>query len=912
MAHGYLSATDIRGQTDLLGQIAGAIGSRIKKSSDMARKERAYASKQAEKGGTSLEEAGIGRGYFFKRALGSSFGGDRIARTRGRFESDPPAGRDPSGTQASRFRGGFDYGVTNTISSPTGGALANIVKGGPSASGGIAGFLGPGAQAINPEILGGELARYQGTKKNAAGFTVDTTATEVSELAGILNQIGQLIVRTSNNTITAVDGVQKVNVRVIESIQSLGKLQSAIADRQMNQQLMLAAASENHQEQMLSRQLAAAEASRFTQDDYSGNLAVNSFGGRLPGQGGFGGRGGGGGRGLAGFGAKAAAHNIGKAVMKRGGARAATRLGAAAGMKVAGKSGAKIGAKIGAKTLGGMVGKKLPFGLGLAVAGGFAADRFGKGDVIGGIGEILSGLAATIPGVGTAASLGIDGLLAARDFGMVPFANGGIVSRPTAGLVGEAGTEGIFPLEGKKGRETFLKFGEGMMEAQRKNETAYIKRETTVLENYFDRKGGWDRFGEILAELIKNLNPFRRNGDGNGNGGPSGGNFSGNSGEDKAMNYLMGQGLTQAQAAGIAGNLQQESGFNPLADNTGTGENDSRGHFGIAQWDKVHRWPKVKKWMQDNGLDPYSLEGQLQALKWEAGERGDWNKITKTKTAEESAASWLENFERSGEKPGEAGYDNRIANAQRLATKQLSGVRSGTGMATFGETGRVSNAQGYVHGHFQTNSGTKADLVNDVTPVVRQLLNSGVSDVTITDGTKFTSGMSDAEIRSIIEKGISKHSHSGDGRSVDIFVPKGTPVPFPLSDVKNTGGNGGVTGVLPGSGKVWVGHLTNDSQSGSRQPMPAAEPPVAAAPATPPSQTMSSLFSLSPTASQPDVLTKSAQVSAQNTAMKLNPMFVMAPQQNQGGSNAPILPTSMAGPSSGMVTPSWLINANLR
>ena len=909
MAHGYLSATDIRGQTDLLGQIAGAIGSRIKKSSDMARRERAFASKKAEEGGTSLEEAGIGKGYFFKRALGSSFGGDRIARTRGRFESDPGPGRDPTGTQASRFRGGFDYGVTNTIKSPTGGALANIASASAAGGGGVAGFLGSGAQAINPEVLGGELAKYQGSKKNAAGFTVDTTATQVRDLAGILNQIGQLIVQTSNSTITAIDGVQRVNVRVVESVQSLGKLQSAIADRQMQQQLMLAAASENHQEQMLARQLAAAEASRFTQDDNSGNLAVSGPGSKL---GGLFGKGGGGGRGLAGFGAKAGAAALGRSVMKRGGARAAGRLGAAIGMKVGGKSAAKLGAKVGGKALAGMVGKKLPFGLGLAVAGGFAADRFGKGDVVGGIGEILSGLAATVPGVGTAASVGIDGLLAARDFGMVPFASGGIVNRPTAGLVGEAGAEGIFPLEGKKGRETFLKFGEGMIEAQKRNENQYLKQETKILENYFDRKGGWERFGEILAGLLKNLNPFNRNGNGNGNGDGTGGNFSGNSSEDKAMNYLMGQGLSQAQAAGIAGNLQQESGFNPLADNTGTGENDSKGHFGIAQWDKVHRWPKVKKWMLDNGLDPYSLEGQLQALKWEAGQRGDWQKITKTQTAEESAASWLENFERSGEKPGEAGYDNRIANAQRLATKQLSGIRSGTGMATFGETGNVSNAAGYVHGHFQTNSGTKEDLLNDVTPIVRQLLNSGVSDVTITDGTKFTSGMSDAEIRGLIEKGISKHTHSGEGKSVDIFVPKGTPVPFPLSDVKNTGGNGGVTGVLPGSGKVWVGHLTGDSKSGSRQPIPAPEPAVAATPGTPPSQTMSSLFSLTPTASQPDVLAKSAQVSAQQNALTMSPLFVLPGGNQQQSSSSPILPTSMAGPSSGQVTPSWLINANLK
>ena len=35
----------------------------------MASDERAYAEKRAEEGGTSLEEAGIGKGYFFGRFL---------------------------------------------------------------------------------------------------------------------------------------------------------------------------------------------------------------------------------------------------------------------------------------------------------------------------------------------------------------------------------------------------------------------------------------------------------------------------------------------------------------------------------------------------------------------------------------------------------------------------------------------------------------------------------------------------------------------------------------------------------------------------------------------------------------------------------------------------------------------------
>ena len=130
------------------------------------------------------------------------------------------------------------------------------------------------------------------------------------------------------------------------------------------------------------------------------------------------------------------------------------------------------------------------------------------------------------------------------------------------------------------------------------------------------------------------------------------------------MNFLMGKGLSVAQAAGIAGNLQQESGFAPDADN-GT-------HFGIAQWDKQYRWPEVKKYIKtDLGKPAGTLSSQLNGLYWEAKKRGDWDKIKQTKSPADSVAAWLKYFERSGEKPGELGYDNRVKYANELY-KQFS------------------------------------------------------------------------------------------------------------------------------------------------------------------------------------------------------------------------------------------------
>ena len=131
MAAGTVAYTDTTGKKDYLGMIASQIGRRLKEASDMASDERAFAEKKAEEGGTSLSEAGIGKGYFFRRALGSRFGGDRIARTKGRMGMGG-AGTDPTGNFRSRFRGGFDYNVTNEIQTatmPLTGALVSGLRG---------------------------------------------------------------------------------------------------------------------------------------------------------------------------------------------------------------------------------------------------------------------------------------------------------------------------------------------------------------------------------------------------------------------------------------------------------------------------------------------------------------------------------------------------------------------------------------------------------------------------------------------------------------------------------------------------------------------------------------------------------------------------------------------------------------
>jgi len=191
MAAGTVGYEDTRGNNkDYLGMIASQIKNRVTDASDMANEERQFAEKQAELGDTSLDEAGIGRGYFFGKALGSRFGGDAIARTRGRFAKTPTAGIDPAGTKESRFRGGFDYNVTNKIINDAAfagnnEALTNSV---------VAGFAG--VQQSNIEIakalikIEDTLAGIERTQMNMAraimflGYTMQMMRSEQQRASG--------------------------------------------------------------------------------------------------------------------------------------------------------------------------------------------------------------------------------------------------------------------------------------------------------------------------------------------------------------------------------------------------------------------------------------------------------------------------------------------------------------------------------------------------------------------------------------------------------------------------------------------------------------------------------------------------------------------------------------------------------
>jgi muramidase (phage lysozyme) len=459
MAHGFLSYTDTRGEVDYLSKIGKLLKKRQKETG-----------KKGPKGSGDVEL------------------------------KDTPEGVEPVKVVEEGQKSLAGSGPKGLLK---GSALSSIVGKDPK------GALPPG-KAIQPEVLGGALSRISRKPGIDAGSDVyDTTAVRVDDPAGSLSGIGELIVRSNNNVIEAIMGVQRVTVRVVDSVENLGRMQAAIAERQMQQQMLLATRAE----------IAAEKRALAAGSDLSDGITADAAG--------QGPRKGGGFLQLPGLG------GVPRLPMGRRGGPLARRAGSRGLTRAATRAGTKGAAKIGAKALGKGLLKKIPL-IGLGAGALFAAERAMAGDFAGAGLELASGGASMIPGLGTAASVGIDAALAGRDMGLTPFAEGGIVSQPTVSLTGEAGNEGVFPLEGSRGKKTFLNFGRGVLDAQKESKKDYGNVLAEGFKRYFSGMDGWGDLINALLDMFKK-SPIgkwlgldddgkdKRRSNGGGGGGPRGG-----------------------------------------------------------------------------------------------------------------------------------------------------------------------------------------------------------------------------------------------------------------------------------------------------------------------------------------------------------------------------------------------------
>ena len=99
-------------------------------------------------------------------------------------------------------------------------------------------------------------------------------------------------------------------------------------------------------------------------------------------------------------------------------------------------------------------------------------------------------------------------------------------------------------------------------------------------------------------------------------------------------------------AIGIVANLMRESGLRTYA--------PEGGFHGIAQWDDG-RWSKLTAWAQSKGKDPMSRATQAEYIALELNQSGTGARLKSTKTPEEAASIFYNEFERGAYSKPEIG-----------------------------------------------------------------------------------------------------------------------------------------------------------------------------------------------------------------------------------------------------------------
>lgn len=330
-----------------------------------------------------------------------------------------------------------------------------------------------------------------------------------------------------------------------------------------------------------------------------------------------------------------------------GAAKPAAKSASGAMAKTVGKNVAKQGAKTGLKSAL----KKIP-GVGLISGGIFGLQRALAGDFVGAAGELASGAAGTIPGVGTAASLGIDAALMAKDMAEMPaLASGGIVTKPTTALIGDnpqnpfsktGQAEGVFPLEGKEGKATFENFGEGLLKARKDNPRESAEMDADGLSQFFDKENGFDRLVKKMKDAgigsgspASETDPNDPNASGSGDAneqqltesliaGEEG--FKGEAYQDSGGKWTIGYGQTTMDGRAVkqGDKMTKEEGVAGLRKNIKSHAAIAINQVGKENWDKLD--PKARAALTSVAYNYGSLPDRIMP----AVKTGDSTKIAES------------------------------------------------------------------------------------------------------------------------------------------------------------------------------------------------------------------------------------------------------------------------------------------
>lgn len=182
-----------------------------------------------------------------------------------------------------------------------------------------------------------------------------------------------------------------------------------------------------------------------------------------------------------------------------------------------------------------------------------------------------------------------------------------------------------------------------------------------------------------------------------GSTGSSGGTLIGNDNLEKIYNYFLGKGLTDFQAAGIVGNISQESGGDPTIAQTGGNVTDPSifgtavgvgKAWGLIQWDAGGRAIVYAKQAGITG-DIAELSTQLDLIWWHLEKETPTYQMEFIKTYKETSSveEAVVTFHDGVEGAGIPVMENRLA-AARLALEQYgSGSSVTTGVSVNASTG---------------------------------------------------------------------------------------------------------------------------------------------------------------------------------------------------------------------------------
>lgn len=194
-------------------------------------------------------------------------------------------------------------------------------------------------------------------------------------------------------------------------------------------------------------------------------------------------------------------------------------------------------------------------------------------------------------------------------------------------------------------------------------------------ERLHDLKEVMDIRKEWLAKYIARLEKGEASAN-EGGAGALASMTSGSNNEEKTWNFFAEKGFTNAGAAGIMGNLEQESGIDPTKKQYGGGPGR-----GLCQWEKGARWDTLVAWAKEQGRDEWDINTQLDFMWKELTTPGDYSKylLDKNYGGIEALRStddykWaVRAFEDSFERAGKPNYPQRYEYAEEFLKKYGQG-----------------------------------------------------------------------------------------------------------------------------------------------------------------------------------------------------------------------------------------------